>query len=123
MIDEEEKLLSTIRMKSACYGADITWKQALQYIDKLRTENASLHEKLSRSVELPVPLGTPILHVWKNRVQEDYPFMEFYDLWVISEEKFTIDDLPRWGKFYFPNTIEGKKAAQAQRDKLQNGEK
>lgn len=82
------------------------------YFD-LVEENADLHERLERAVELPVSLETPILKVWKNRVPEDDTRMSFVDMWEITVVNFKLEYYPLWGKRYFPNTKEGKEAAEA----------
>lgn len=83
------------------------------YIDHLEAENTALRARLDKAVELPVPLETPILKVWKNRVPEDDARMSFVDTWEITTINFKLEHYPLWGKFYFPNTEEGKKAAEA----------
>ena len=81
-------------------------------IEELESENAALRKRLEKAVELPVPLGTPILKVWKNRVPEDDARMSFVDMWEITMTNFKLEYYPLWGKFYFPNTKEGKEAAE-----------
>lgn len=82
-------------------------------IARLTAENSELRARLDKAVELPVPLETPILKVWKNRVPEDDARMSFVDTWEITTINFKLEHYPLWGKFYFPNTEEGKKAAEA----------
>lgn len=81
-------------------------------IARLTAENSELRARLDKAVELPVPLETPILKVWKNRVPEDDARMSFVDTWEITTINFKLEHYPLWGKFYFPNTEEGKKAAE-----------
>lgn len=82
-------------------------------VARLKAENAALRDRLDKAVELPVPLETPILKVWKNRVPEDDTRMSFVDMWEITVANFKLEHYPLWGKFYFPNTEEGKEAAEA----------
>lgn len=53
----EEKMLLAIKRYSAA-GAE--------EIKRLEAENAALRERLRKAVEFPVPLGTPILKIWKK---------------------------------------------------------
>lgn len=39
--------------------------------------------------------------------------MSFVDMWEITMANFKLEHHSLWGKFYFPNTEEGKKAAEA----------
>ena len=89
--------------------------------DQLGDENAALRERLERAVELPVPLGTPILKVRKNRVPEDDTRMSFVDMREITVVNFKLEHYPLWGKLYFPNTKEGKEAAEARLAELNGG--
>ena len=88
------------------------------YIAHLETENAALRERLEKSVELPVPLGTPILKVWRNRVPTDDTRMNFVDMWEITTVSFKLEYYTLWGKQYFHNTKEGRKAAEARLEEL-----
>lgn len=97
-------------------------KKYEKIIAGLQAENAALRERLKKSVELPVQLETPILKVWKNRVPEDDARMSFVDMWEITMANFKLEHYSLWGKFYFPNTEEGKKAAEARLAELK-GEK
>lgn len=108
----EEKMLVAIKLYSEA-GAE--------EIKRLETENAALRERLSKAVELPVPLGTPILKVWKNRVPEDDARMSFVDVWEITTVNFKLEHYPLWGKYYFPNGEEGRKAAEARLAELKGG--
>lgn len=90
-------------------------------ISDLQSENAALKERLEKAVELPVLLGTPILKIWKNRVPEDDTRMSFVDMWEITVVNFKLEHYPLWGKFYFPNTEEGKEAAEARLAELKGG--
>lgn len=87
--------------------------------DQLGDENAALRERLSKAVELPVPLGTPILKVWKNRVPEDDARMSFVDVWEITTVNFKLEHYPLWGKYYFQKGEEGRKAAEARLEELE----
>lgn len=80
---------------------------------QLQSENAALRERLEKAVELPVPLETPILKVWENRVPTDWTRMSFVNIWEITTVNFKLEHFPLWGKYYFPNTEKGKKAAEA----------
>lgn len=91
--------------------------------EQLKAENAALRERLEKAVELPVPLETPILKVWKNRVPEDDARMSFVDMWEITTVNFKLEHYPLWGKFYFPNGEEGRKIAEARLAELKGGEK
>lgn len=58
MTDEEvAKLISTIELKSMFYGADEMWGKALQLIGELQAENATLRERLDKSIILPCKVG------------------------------------------------------------------
>lgn len=91
------------------------------YIDHLEKENAALRERLEKAVELPVPLGTPILKVWENRVPTDWTRMSFVNMWEITTVNFKLEHFPLWGKFYFPDTEEGKEAALTRLAELKGG--
>ena len=93
--------------------SDNLWGKAVECIMFLQSENAALRERLENAVELPVPLGTPILKVWKNRVPEDDARMSFVDVWEITMVNFKLEHYPLWGKYYFPKGEEGRKAAEA----------
>ena len=80
-----------------------------------------MRERLEKAVELPVPLETPILKVWENRVPEDDARMSFVNMWEITTVNFKLEHFPLWGKYYFPNTEEGKKAALARLAELKEG--
>lgn len=90
-------------------------------VENLKSENVALHERLEKAVELPVLLETPILKVWKNRVPEDDARMSFVDMWEITVVNFKLEHYPLWGKLYFPNTKEGKEAAEARLAELKGG--
>lgn len=90
-------------------------------INELKSENAALRERLEKAVELPVPLGTPILKVWENRVPEDDARMSFVDVWEITTVNFKLEHYPLWGKYYFPKGEEGRKAAEARLAVLKGG--
>lgn len=91
-------------------------------VERLKVKNAELRERLRKAVELPVPLETPILKVWKNRVPEDDTRMSFVDMWEITMTNFKLEYYPLWGKFYFPNTKEGKETAEARLAELKGGQ-
>lgn len=110
----EEKMLVAIKLYSEAGAEEIS---------RLETENAALRERLSKAVELPVPLGTPILKVWKNRVPEDDARMSFVDVWEITTVNFKLEHYPLWGKYYFQKGEEGRKAAEARLAELKGGEK
>ena len=90
-------------------------------VNALKSENVNLRERLEKAVELPVPLGTPILKVWKNRVPEDDARMSFVDMWEITVVNFKLEYYPLWDKFYFPNTEEGRETAEARLAELKGG--
>ena len=106
---DEEFVQTLVGEELAQYEADAI----LKTIKMIKTENAELRDRLKKAVELPVPLETPILKVWKNRVPEDDTRMSFVDMWEITMTNFKLEYYPLWGKFYFPNTKEGKEAAEA----------
>ena len=110
IIDRLEKLMHDLRLE---YQEYIELREIRYEVERMQTENAALHERLEKAVELPVPLGTPILKIWKNRVPEDDTRMSFIDMWEITTVNFELEHYPLWGKFYFSNTEEGKKAAEA----------
>lgn len=64
MTDEEKsKIIADIRFKSyLCSSgiADTLWEQALSLIKELQSENAALHERLDKAVELPVKVGDTV---------------------------------------------------------------
>ena len=91
-----------------CVIADISAQ-----CERLKAENAALKERLEKVLELPVPLGTPVLKVWRNRVPTDDTRMDFVDMWEITTVSFKLEYYTLWGKQYFHNTEEGRKAAEA----------
>lgn len=91
------------------------------YIDHLEEENVALRERLEKVLELPVPLGTPVLKVWRNRVPTDDTRMDFVDMWEITTVSFKLEYYTLWGKQYFHNTEEGRKAAEARLAELNGG--
>lgn len=118
MTEQEKQLIEILkrsftRMEAFYKAKDTRVRVYEEKISQLEAENAALREGLERAVELPVPLGTPILKVWKNRVPEDDTRMSFVDMWEITMANFKLEHYPLWGKFYFPNTEEGKEAAEA----------
>lgn len=106
-------------------------------LEKLEAENAELRETLckmetvekelrarfEKAVGLPVPLGTPVLKVWRNRVPTDDTRMDFVDMWEITTVSFKLEYYALWGKQYFHNTKEGRKAAEARLEELEGGGK
>lgn len=94
-----------------------------EIIARLQAENAELRERLGKAVELPVPLGTPVLKVWRNRVPTDDTRMDFVDMWEITTVSFKLEYYTLWGKQYFHNTEEGRKAAEARLEELKGEEK
>ena len=101
---------------------NLTWREkASMEFERLESENAELHARLENAVELPVPLGTPILKVWKNRVPEDDARMSFVGVWEITTVNFKLEHYPLWGKYYFPKGEEGRKAAEARLADLKGG--
>ena len=105
---------------NGCNRKEGVCKAHESYFD-LAEENADLRERLERAVELPVLLETPVLKVWKNRVPEDDTRMSFVDMWEITVVNFKLEHYPLWSKFYFPNTKEGKEAAEARLAELKGG--
>ena len=114
---DEDFVQTLVGEELAQYEADTILKS----IEILKSENAELRERLERAVELPVSLETPVLKVWKNRVPEDDTRMSFVDMWEITVVNFKLEHYPLWSKFYFPNTKEGKEAAEARLAELKGG--
>lgn len=90
-------------------------------VERLKIKNVELHERLKKVLELPVPLGTPVLKVWRNRVPTDDTRMDFVDMWEITTVSFKLEYYTLWGKRYFHNTEEGRKAAEARLAELKGG--
>ena len=111
--EEIEHCLERFTMGKTTDVMNFDYAGTLAYIQQLKAENAALRERLSKAVELPVPLGTPILKVWKNRVPEDDARMSFVDVWEITTVNFKLEHYPLCGKYYFQKGEEGRKAAES----------
>ena len=118
---EIERCLERFTMGKACDVMNFDYAGTLAYLQRLKTKNAALQKRLGNAVELPVPLGTPVLKVWRNRVPTDDTRMDFVDMWEITTVSFKLEYYTLWGKQYFHNTEEGRKAAEARLAELKGG--
>ena len=50
---EVSNLISTVELKSLMTGGDVVWKQVLDCIRELQSENAVLQAKLEKAIEVP----------------------------------------------------------------------
>lgn len=103
------------------YEFQILRELITDYLD-LQAENVALKERLEKAVELPVPLGALAICIRKISIWDGVPPKKRFK-WVLTEERFTIDDIPNFGKLWFPNTEEGRKQAEARLKELKGEEK
>lgn len=61
---EIERCLERFIMGKATDVMNFDYAGTLAYINRLKTENAELREKLSRSIDLPCPFGTQVYAVF-----------------------------------------------------------
>lgn len=88
----------------------------LEIIEKLKSENAALRERLEKAVELPVKVGDPVyfLQFFCDYKGCDSTTQQFCcgckemierenrkEKFVICEKSFELKDLPQIGKKYF----------------------
>lgn len=123
-----EKIVGILRL-----GGQVE-QYAAQYIEELQAENATLRERLEKSVELPCKVGDAIFYVqyfcdYKGCNSTTQQFCcgckemlereKRKEKYVICEKEFELKDFEKIGKKYFTT----RKAAEIRFAELKGGEK
>ena len=80
---------------------------------ELLAENAALRERLEKAVEIPCKIGDPVLQVFENSVPDDDTRTSFHREFEIRTIPFRLRFMEDWMVRFFPDTKEGRKAAEA----------
>ena len=101
--------------------SDNLWGKAIECIMFLQSENAALHERLDKAVELPCKIGDEVYEVHGKCDRKNCVYNGYYGQWrcdyggktncnpFITVNKFCYSDIPRVGKTIFVT----KEAAEA----------
>ena len=118
--NDREIVLNELSPKFLAMAYKIWGEECFVEGQRYEAENASLCERLERSIELPVPLGETGLCIRKIDLWEDdspRPLKHGFT-WVMTEETYTMEDISDFEKLWFPNTTAGRKAAEVRLNEL-----
>lgn len=132
--DEEKQLIETLKRSftrmEAFYKAKSTRIRVYEEkISQLESENAALHERLDKAIELPVKIGDTVYKVYDKCDGHNCPYNGYYGKWrcdyegerrcepFISTEQFCYNYIPFINKTVFTS----KEAAEARLAELMGG--